>query len=163
MSNLLGCDYTCQRKQNIEKLRELYTKELNNYNVEYNKYLKYKFSGNAGQRRVADSQLKPKVTSINNTLNNILFELKKNIDYTDQLINNQKRIIEIKNSEVNKKNEILNRQDRFVMNKNNELTSKLKQVDFAKQRNNYRKLMLLILVLLNIILGGILYKVILKM
>ncbi len=162
MSNLTGCDYTCQRKQNIEKLRELYTRELNRYNIEYNKYLQYKFSGNAGQKSVAEKEIKPKVTAINETLNNILYELKKNIEYTDQLIANQKRVIEAKNAQVNEKNQILNSQDAYVMNKNNELTSKLKQVDFSKQRNNYRKFMLLLLILLNIILGAILYKVILK-
>lgn len=162
MSNLTGCDYTCQRKQNIEKLRELYTRELNRYNIEYNKYLQYKFSGNAGQKSVAEKEIKPKVTAINETLNNILYELKKNIEYTDQLIANQKRVIEAKNAQVNEKNQILNSQDSYVMNKNNELTSKLKQVDFSKQRNNYRKFMLLLLILLNIILGAILYKVILK-
>ena len=143
MSNLTGCDYTCQRKQNIEKLRELYTRELNRYNIEYNKYLQYKFSGNAGQKSVAEKEIKPKVTAINETLNNILYELKKNIEYTDQLIANQKRVIEAKNAQVNEKNQILNSQDAYVM-------------------NNYRKFMLLLLILLNIILGAILYKVILK-
>ena len=42
MSSLLGCDFECQREKNINKLREMYNKDLDNYYQTYNKYLQYK-------------------------------------------------------------------------------------------------------------------------
>ena len=117
MSNLLGCDYTCQRKQNIEKLRELYNTELQKYNREYNTFLEYKYSGNTQKENTATNIIQPKIVAINTTLNNILSELKKNIQYTDKLINKQRKIIEIKNAKISEKNQLLNNQDTYVLKK----------------------------------------------
>ena len=68
MSKLVGCDFECQRKENINKLRELYERELNNYYNGYNKYLQYKFdksSERAWKRNFAETTLKPKVEKTN--------------------------------------------------------------------------------------------------
>ena len=161
-STIVGCDYTCQRKNNIEKLKTLYTNELSKYNGAYNDWLTKKAqSENPGDdEEVLKAQ--SDVETINQTLNSILFELKKNIEYTDGLIANQKRVIELKNAQVIQQNRQAAMQEKGVMNKNNELISKANQIEFSKKRNNFRKFILLILIILNIILGAIFYKVVLK-
>lgn len=155
-----GCDYTCQRRQNIDKLKTLYTTELQNYNGAYNEWLTLKADENADDADILAAQTS--VEEINQTLNSILFELKKNIEYTDGLIANQKRVIQNKNAEVVRQNRAAALQDAGVTAKNNELISKANQIEFSKKRNNFRKFILLILVILNIILGAIFWKVVLK-
>ena len=155
-----GCDYTCQRRANIDKLKTLYTTELQNYNGAYNEWLTLKADENADDADILAAQTS--VEEINQTLNSILFELKKNIEYTDGLIANQKRVIQNKNTEVVRQNRAAALQDAGVTAKNNELISKANQIEFSKKRNNFRKFILLILVILNIILGAIFWKVVLK-
>ena len=161
-SGIVGCDYTCQRKNNIEKLKTLYTNELAKYNSAYNDWLTKKANSEnpAEDQEVLSAQ--SAVETINQTLNSILFELKKNIEYTDGLIANQKRVIELKNTQVIQQNRQAAMQEKGVANKNNELISKANQIEFSKKRNNFRKFILLTLVILNIILGAIFYKVVLK-
>ena len=43
MTNLIGCDYTCQRKKNINRLKELYESGLTKYYSAYNQYLQHKY------------------------------------------------------------------------------------------------------------------------
>lgn len=162
MSDTSGCDYSCQRKQNLEKLKRLYNSELNKYTTEYNNYLTAKYSGNSSQITNADNVLKPKVEAINSSLNTILSEIKKNIEYTNTLIEKQKREIDLKNNLINEKNQVLDKQEKYFSTKDNELVSKLEQVNFSKKRNNYRKFMIIILVFLNIAVLAVLYKLVLK-
>ena len=79
MSSLLGCDIECQREKNINKLREMYNKDLDSYYATYNKYLQYKYNkgrDRAWKKTYAENTLKPKVEAINRRLNTILEELK---------------------------------------------------------------------------------------
>jgi chromosome segregation ATPase len=165
MSNLVGCDYTCQRKKNIERLRDLYETELNNYYNTYNSYLKYKYdnSRDAGwKRNYAATKLRPRVVEINRNLNRMLRELKNNIRYTDQQIDRQKRILGSKTNTIHQKNKVIHTQDELVEDKNNELLSKERQVEFSKERNSYRRIMLFVLLIVNIILAGLFYYLIMK-
>jgi len=49
-----------------------------------------------------------------------------------------------------------------VEDKNNELLSKERQVEFSKERNSYRRIMLFVLLIVNIILAGLFYYLIMK-
>ena len=144
-----GCDYTCQRRQNIDKLKTLYTTELQNYNGAYNEWLTLKADENADDADILAAQTS--VEEINQTLNSILFELKKNIEYTDGLIANQKRVIQNKNAEVVRQNRAAALQD-SVTARNNELISKPIKLNFQK-KECFRKFILLILVILKIFSG----------
>ena len=165
MSNLVGCDYTCQRKKNISRLRDLYERELNNYYNSYNQYLKYKYdnSRDAGwKRNYANTKLKPKVQQINANLNNMLRELKKNIKNTDELIGRQKRILGNKTNNIYQKNKVINGQDNLVEDKNNELSSKERQVEFSVERNRYRRIMLFVLLIINVALLALFYYLVMN-
>ena len=92
MSNLVGCDYTCQRKKNIFRLKDLYEKELNNYYNSYNQYLQYKYDTSRDanwKRNYAETRLKPKVKGINANLNRMLKEYNLSIDVMDPLANKE--------------------------------------------------------------------------
>jgi hypothetical protein len=165
MSNLVGCDYTCQRKKNIFRLKDLYEKELNNYYNSYNQYLQYKYDTSRDanwKRNYAETKLKPKVKAINANLNRMLKELKKNVKYTDDLITRQKRILTTKGNSVQQKNRVIHSQDVLVEDKNNDLSSKERQIEFSLERNSYRRIMLFVLLIINIILAGLFYILIMK-
>ena len=165
MSRLIGCDFTCRRKKNIGKLRDMYEKELNNYYNSYNTYLQYKHdtsSDRAWKRNYAETTLRPKVVAINKTLNNILGQLKRNIKNTNGLISNHKRLVDSKTTNVMQKNKTIKHQDNFIDDKSLELTSKNRQVDFSKERNSYKKLMLILLVVINLVLISLFYYLIMK-
>ena len=165
MSNLVGCDYTCQRKKNIFRLKDLYEKELNNYYNSYNQYLQYKYDTSRDanwKRNYAETKLKPKVKAINANFNRMLKELKKNVKYTDDLITRQKRILTTKGNSVQQKNRVIHSQDVLVEDKNNDLSSKERQIEFSLERNSYRRIMLFVLLIINIILAGLFYILIMK-
>jgi hypothetical protein len=165
MSKLVGCDYTCQRKKNIVKLRDLYEKELNNYYNAYSTYLQYKYdnsSDRAWKKNYAETTLRPKVVGINKNLNKILRQLKRNINYTNKLINRHKRMVNTKSTSVIQKNKTIKYQDNYIDDKNIDLLSKNRQVEFSKERNSYKRIMLIVLVIINIILIALFYYLVMK-
>jgi len=92
MSNLIGCDYTCQRKKNINKLKDIYESGLTKYYSAYNQYLQHKYdrsNNKAWKRMYAEKTLRPKVEKLNNYLNGILSNMKKNISGSSGMINSQ--------------------------------------------------------------------------
>ena len=75
-------DYTCQRKKNIKKLKDMYETGLTKYYTAYNQYLQHKYdrsSNRAWKRMYAEKTLRPKVENLNNYLNKILTNMKNNI------------------------------------------------------------------------------------
>ena len=165
MSRLVGCDYTCQRKKNIVKLRDLYEKELNNYYNSYSTYLKYKYDNSgdrAWKKNYAETTLRPKVVAINKNLNDILRQLKRNINYTNKMINRHKRLVTNKTSSVMQKNKTIKHQDNYIEDRNVDLLSKNRQVEFSKERNSYKRMMLIVLVIINLILIALFYYLVMK-
>ena len=92
----------------------------------------------------------------------MLKELKKNVKYTDDLITRQKRILTTKGNSVQQKNRVIHSQDVLVEDKNNDLSSKERQIEFSLERNSYRRIMLFVLLIINIILAGLFYILIMK-
>lgn len=159
MSKLVGCDFECQRKENINKLRELYEKELNNYYNGYNKYLQYKFdksSERAWKRNFAETTLKPKVEKTNKRLNRILNSLKMNIKKTEKLIDVQSRNVDNKTFVIHKKNKQIKQQDDLLSKQGGSVLSRKEQIRFTTERNAYRRMMIIILILVNLGLVGVL-------
>lgn len=157
MSSLLGCDFECQREKNINKLREMYNKDLDNYYQTYNKFLQYKYSKDRNRhwkRTYANGTLKPKVEAINRRLNKILEELKKNIKSTEGIIKEQDRAVQSKTDFIHRKNKNIELQDHEINRNDLELKSKKRQIDYNMSRISYRRMMLILLVVINIVLGG---------
>ena len=165
MSRVVGCDFTCRRKKNIVKLRDLYERELNNYYNAYNTYLQYKYDNSRDRnwkRNYAETTLRPKVVAINKTLNNILVNLKSNIKHTNKLISKHKRMVDHKTTSVMQKNKTIRYQDNYIDDKNIELTSKNRQVVFSKERNNFKRFMLIVLIVINLVLVALFYYLVMK-
>mgnify|MGYP000942986684 CR=1 FL=1 len=159
MSKLVGCDFECQRKENINKLRELYERELNNYYNGYNKYLQYKFdksSERAWKRNFAETTLKPKVEKTNKRLNRILNSLKMNIKKTEKLIDVQSRNVDNKTFVIHKKNKQIKQQDNVLSTQGGSVLSRKEQIRFTTERNGYRRMMIIVLILVNLGLVGVL-------
>ena len=162
VSVLTGCDYTCQRNKNLQNMRALYEQEVAKYYEAYTAYMKSKYSEDIAARNYAETTLKPQVAKINQTLNTILGQLKSNIDMTDQLVNNQKTLINQRSEGYMKNKNYLNTQDEVVLKRNKEYASKTRQLEFSKERNNYRRIMIIVLVLVNIGLGGLIFYLVRK-
>ena len=154
MTNLIGCDYTCQRKKNINRLKELYESGLTKYYSAYNQYLQHKYdrsSNKAWKRMYAEKTLRPKVEKLNNQLNGILSNMKKNIGKSSSIIDSQTKQINKARDEINKKNYQIKKQDEDISRTNIDLISKNRQIDFTSERNTYRRNMLIALLIINII------------
>lgn len=158
-------DYQCQRKCNISKLKELYNSELQNYYTTYNEYLKYKYDRSSNQaimRARAESELRPKVVRINKRLNRILTDLKGNIDHTRDMINRQENNIRVKNNLIYKRNKRLANQNDLIDGRSDELKTKEKQIDTGAERNSYKRLLMYVLIILNIVAVMFLTRYLLK-
>ena len=155
MTNLIGCDYTCQRKKNIKKLKDMYETGLTKYYTAYNQYLQHKYdrsSNRAWKRMYAEKTLRPKVENLNNYLNTILTNMKNNIRKSSGIISGQSKKINMSRDEINKKNFTIKKQDEDIERSNVDLISKTRQIGFTAERNTYRRNMIVALLIINILI-----------
>ena len=114
------------------------------------------------EKNYAETTLRPKVVAINKNLNDILRQLKRNINYTNKMINRHKRLVTSKTSSVMQKNKTIKHQDNYIEDRNIDLLSKNRQVEFSKERNSYKRMMLIVLVIINLILIALFYYLVMK-
>jgi len=151
----MSCDINCQRKQNVNRLRELYNKEVDNYYKSYNQYLEYKSDtspDSSWKKNYAETTLRPQVETINTRLNSVLEELKKNIQSIESQIKSQEREVTKYNENIQSKIGNIQQLNQQIEEYRKELTSKDRQVMFTEERHKYRKIMIIALVIVNIIL-----------
>ncbi len=161
MSNLIGCNYTCQRKKNIVRLKALYEKGLTNYYNAYNNYLKNKYdrSGDrAWKRAYAERTLRPKVENLNKYLNKILASMRKNIATTNRVIKKQSTQISRRRDIIERKNHKIKKQDEDIAKTNIDMISKDRQIVYSKERNSYRRNIMIALLIINILIVASLLK-----
>ena len=84
----------------------------------------------------------------------ILAELKQNIDSTDLELKDHSDIVDKKRTEILSRNKEIQKQDKDLEAINLKLISRRRQNEFSLERNKYRKVMLVMLVVANIILLG---------
>ena len=166
-SDFIGCDYNCQREKNILELKQLYNKELNFYYDLYNQYLKYRFNHGGGKNsywkiNYAESQIKPKVAASNKRLNKILNELKGNIDATNSQISKQTAEIKEKTMLIHDKNRKILVQDQDIDEKQDMMDTKDGQIEFGSQRNFYKRNVMYLLIVLNVIVLSVISALIYK-
>ncbi len=157
MSQLQGIDYETQRINNINSLKQKYEAKLDEYKNARNTFLAYSYDTTANKeakKLEAETVWKPKVEALNTELNNILNEVKKNIIETESLINKQKSEVENKTKMIYEKNSIIENQDKIIKSRNQELVSKDKQIQFTLERNRYRRIIMISLLLTNVALIG---------
>ena len=151
-------DYICQRKCNIFKLKELYSKELDNYYNSYATYLRFKYSTGANselEKKNAEIEWRPKIGIINSRLTKILTDIKANINHTQSLIGTQEAEIEIKNNNIFEEHKKIDNLSNLINKHSDEYVSKERQVLTGKERNISRRNSMYFLIILNIILIGI--------
>tara|TARA_B110000908_G_C10219293_1_gene434460 strand:+ start:550 stop:1020 length:471 start_codon:yes stop_codon:yes gene_type:complete len=148
--------YVAKRKTNLNDLRTIYQNLLVEYDTEYTKFLEAPI--NSAQQIAA----KTKVTNTNLKLNGILDELKNNIKKTNELITTQTYLVNSKTDVIMQKNKDISTQDKYVSKSNIELISKKKQNEFSVERNRYKRVVLVVLVVINILLAWGIYRLYLK-
>ena len=156
MSSSIGCDFECQRKTNLDRLRQMYNDNLEAYYSVYRLALRYQRSGDAHKRRAARG-LWRQVAQLSRQMGRILASLRANIKYTDGILGTSDTQQEETNSVRHRKNRIIHQQDEGIRNNNQELLSKRKQIKFTEERNRYRRIMIISLVIINLLLVGLFY------
>ena len=150
MNSISGCDYSCQRGKNIIQLKAKYSAALSAYQKMYQQYLslKYDKSGNSTQSVKTSQTLLPHLKASEQKITVILNALKKNNVNTDALIAKQRAIINTKTKEILEKNIYIKEQDDLVRISH-------RQNVFSLQRNRYRRVMLIVLILINVFVVGL--------
>jgi len=95
-----------------------------------------------------------KLNVLKSKIDAILQELKQNIDTTDLELKDHAAIVDKKRTEILSRNKEIQKQDKDLEAINLKLVSRKRQNEFSLERNRYRKVMLVILVIANIILLG---------
>ena len=124
------CDKKCLEE--IKVLESDFFSKSEEYDDKYNIY---KELINDGKKSIAENTLKPKIIELNTELNNILKKLKENLRKKE------------KNSDISINKEILK-----INNNRNILETKIEQILSSNEKNIFRKTILYLLVLLNIVL-----------
>ena len=70
---------------------------------------------------------------------------------------NHERNINNKTNLINKRNNLISKQDNKIESGNNEIISRNRQVEFTEERNRYRKIMIITLIIVNITFYILLY------
>lgn len=151
-------DYECKRKCNIYKLKNSYERNLSDYRDTYTKYIKNKYttgSNKSTMQAYAEYTLKPKLIKLNNKLNSILGDLKQNIEYTNDLINKKHSVIATKNNSIYRRNSRITELDEQMNERKSEIRTKENQIDVVREKNNYKRNSMIILIIINMfILAG---------
>ena len=95
-----------------------------------------------------------KLNILKSKIDAILAELKQNIDSTDLELKDHSAIVDKKRKDILSRNKEIQKQDKDLDAINLKLVSRKRQNEFSVERNRYRKVMLVMLVIANIILLG---------
>tara|TARA_B100000575_G_scaffold292631_1_gene301574 strand:+ start:4149 stop:4643 length:495 start_codon:yes stop_codon:yes gene_type:complete len=160
MNPIEGCGFKCERDKNIAKLKDLYLVELDNYDAKYKEYVEaeFKTGPQVNQYQIKANNLWKELSKINNNLNKILKSIKTNIQSTSNTISNQSENIISRTNEIHQKNKKIDIQDKDIVKINSKLNSKNRQLEFTKERNKYRLIMIGILITVNIVLIAFIIK-----
>ena len=97
---------------------------------------------------------KGRLDVLKSKIDDILKELKENIDTTDLELKDHSEIVDKKRGEILVRNKEIQKQDKDLEAINLKLVSRKRQNEFSLERNKYKKFMLVMLVIANIILLG---------
>ena len=160
MNPIQGCGFKCERDKNIAKLKDLYLAELDSYDAKYKEYVEaeFKTGPQVNQYQIKANHLWKELSKINSNLNKILKSIKTNIQSTSNTISNQSDNIVTRTSEIHQKNKRIDVQDKDIIKINSKLNSKNRQLEFTKERNRYRLIMIGILITINLLLIGFIIK-----
>jgi hypothetical protein len=139
-----------------ESLRAKYFETSEKYAKLYQQYLDEKFSSNEEQQKKALKTYN-ELKVIDQNLREIMEKLKKSTDAISNKILESSEAIERKTFQIYEKSKTLDIQQDLIQRKNDELHSKKKQIEMGIQKNKYRRNLIFVLLILNILLISALY------
>lgn len=151
--------YLSQRNKNLKTLDNRYNQELTDYLNTYNTYLlnrsmlKNSPPGSATQSQLAVATDKAKADFLNSKkkIKKIQEDLEKDNKKTNDIISNQSEHITNKTNKINLKNSQIIEQSKLIEDKTKLLNSRTRQIELGISQNNYKKNIMWMLIIINII------------
>lgn len=153
--------FECSRICNINKLRNMYKSELDNYYNSYNNFLSAKFNQGEPDKQKLAATLETDIISHKENLSNILDSLKQNIEKTDVQINSYNQDIISTNDNISDRNQEITNQYETLKQRQDELEGKYRMIDTGIERNHYKRNVILFLIFINILIISTLASLIL--
>lgn len=135
---------------NRDTLRTRYLKTSNEYNQKYQEYLAAKYVTNPDTGVV--TQLAKTVSDLDGKLKAIIAQIKNQESNVGQQLFDTSSAIERKTFSIYDKSKNLDIQQDEIIRKRDELYSKQKQIEMGIQKNKYRRNVIIVLIIVNILM-----------
>lgn len=135
---------------NRDTLRTRYLKTSNEYNQKYQEYLSAKYATNPDTGVV--TQLAKTVSDLDGKLKDIIARIKNQESNVGQQLFDTSSAIERKTFSIYDKSKNLDIQQDEIIRKRDELYSKQKQIEMGIQKNKYRRNVIIVLIIVNILM-----------
>jgi hypothetical protein len=135
---------------NRDTLRTRYLKTSNEYNQKYQDYLTAKYATNPDTGVV--TQLAKTVSDLDGKLKAIIAQIKNQESNVGQQLFDTSSAIERKTFSIYDKSKNLDIQQDEIIRKRDELYSKQKQIEMGIQKNKYRRNVIIVLIIVNILM-----------
>jgi hypothetical protein len=133
-----------------DTLRARYLQNSNEYNQAYQAYLTAKYATNPDNGTV--TQLKRKVMELDGKLKDVIDQIKDQEKNVGQKLFDTSNAIERKTFSIYDKSKSLDIQQDEIARKKDELYSKQKQIEMGIQKNKYRRNVIIVLIIVNILM-----------
>jgi hypothetical protein len=135
---------------NRDTLRARYLKISNDYNQKYQDYLSAKYATNPDTSVV--TQLARTVSDLDSKLKDVINQIKNQEGNVGQQLFDTSSAIERKTFSIYDKSKNLDIQQDEIARKRDELYSKQKQIEMGIQKNKYRRNVIIVLIIVNILM-----------
>ena len=162
--------YENVRATNLEQVDSSYNQYLAEYLNEYNRYLVLKglqknsdpSSGDTADftKTVEDSA--KNVWEKKKKLAELVWDIQKNNQSSQELINNQNKDIENKTMSIQQKNNLISEQTKVIDERNRIMNSRSRQIQIGVEKNIYKRNIMYFLIFVNVIVIIILFSIIHK-
>jgi hypothetical protein len=135
---------------NQDTLRARYLRNSNDYNQKYQDYLTAKYATNPDTGVV--TQLAREVSELDSKLKSVISQIKTQESNIGQQLFDTSAAIERKTFSIYDKSKNLDIQQDEIARKKDELYSKQKQIEMGIQKNKYRRNVIIVLIIVNILM-----------
>ena len=135
---------------NRDSLRARYLKLSNEYNQQYQAYLTEKYKPEPDTGTV--TQLARQVSELDGKLKNVISQIKTQESNVGQQLFDTSTAIERKTFSIYDKSKNLDIQQDEIARKKDELYSKQKQIEMGIQKNKYRRNVIIVLIIVNVLM-----------
>ena len=159
----MSCDFECQKDIYLENKRKTFNKKLEEYYSQYSKYLRelQELSKRDDPHQAMQEKRRRyegKLLSLENQIKSILSGVQNEISGIESTVKKNKIDIDVNNRDITNLKRQLIMQERKIKEKSAELESKRRQLSVGSYSNNYRRFILYLLIVFNILLVvGIIY------